>query len=152
MIYVSLEGVVYYLSGKGGVSIYGGGVQYLWICDEESYQQNDSREKGESVINPGHRRESAVVYKWRNHSGETLKANFVNGKTAPEAYPTRIIGVAEATAVMEAAVFSSGGKKTTSAGPGTVTEEPEALNSRRKCRLKIFLHRGLPETLVRGRE
>lgn len=45
-----------------------------------------------------------MVYMGAIKGGETLKVNFVNGKTAPSQIQLRIMGVAEATAVMEAAV------------------------------------------------
>ena len=102
--YALLEGVVYYLQEKAAPDGYKVDSNIYVICDEESYQQMTAEKGVSSVINPATGVESAVVYMGAIKGGETLKVNFVNGKTAPKPDPTPDHGVAEATAVMEAAV------------------------------------------------
>ena len=139
--YALLEGVVYYLQEKAAPDGYKVDSNIYVICDEESYQQMTAEKGVSSVINPATGVESAVVYMGAIKGGETLKVNFVNGKTAPKPDPTRIMGVAEATAVMEAAVPVLAERRQPLRDRGQSPKNRCFRNSRRKCRLKTFLHR-----------
>ena len=144
--YALLEGVVYYLQEKAAPDGYKVDSNIYVICDEESYQQMTAEKGVSSVINPATGVESAVVYMGAIKGGETLKVNFVNGKTAPKPDPTPDHGGGGSHGGHGGGGSSSGGKKTTSAGPGTVTEEPVLPEQPAEVPIENIPAQGLPKT------
>lgn len=144
--YALLEGVVYYLQEKAAPDGYKVDSNIYVICDEESYQQMTAEKGVSSVINPATGVESAVVYMGAIKGGETLKVNFVNGKTAPKPDPTPDHGGGGSYGGHGGGGSSSGGKKTTSAGPGTVTEEPVLSEQPAEVPIENIPAQGLPKT------
>ena len=144
--YALLEGVVYYLQEKAAPDGYKVDSNIYVICDEESYQQMTAEKGVSSVINPATGVESAVVYMGAIKGGETLKVNFVNGKTAPKPDPTPDHGGGGSHGGHGGGGSSSGGKKTTSAGPGTVTEEPVLSEQPAEVPIENIPAQGLPKT------
>lgn len=144
--YALLEGVVYYLQEKAAPDGYKVDSNIYVICDEESYQQMTAEKGVSSVINPATGVESAVVYMGAIKGGETLKVNFVNGKTAPKPDPTPDHGGGGSHGGHGGGGSSSGGKKTTSAGLGTVTEEPVLPEQPAEVPIENIPAQGLPKT------
>lgn len=144
--YALLEGVVYYLQEKAAPDGYKVDSNIYVICDEESYQQMTVEKGVSSVINPATGVESAVVYMGAIKGGETLKVNFVNGKTAPKPDPTPDHGGGGSHGGHGGGGSSSDGKKTTSAGPGTVTEEPVLPEQPAEVPIENIPAQGLPKT------
>ena len=144
--YALLEGVVYYLQEKAAPDGYKVDSNIYVICDEESYQQMTVEKGVSSVINPATGVESAVVYMGAIKGGETLKENFVNGKTAPKPDPTPDHGGGGSHGGHGGGGSSSDGKKTTSAGPGTVTEEPVLPEQPAEVPIENIPAQGLPKT------
>ena len=147
--YALLEGVVYYLQEKAAPEGYEVDTNIYVICDEEAYKQMTEEKGVGSVINPATGVESATVYMGAIKGGETLKVNFVNGKPAPtpEPDPTPTPDPTPnpnptptptptpdpnptpnhnggGHSSRGGGSSSSGKQKTTSAGPGTLPEEP----------------------------
>lgn len=148
--YALLEGVVYYLQEKAAPDGYDADPNIYVICDEEAYKQMTAEKGANSVINPATGVESTTVYMDAIKGGETLKVNFVNGKTAPKPDPIPTPdngGGGGGHGGHGGGGSSSGGKKTpTSAGPGTTTEEPERPEQPVEVPIENIPAQGLPKT------
>lgn len=148
--YALLEGVVYYLQEKAAPDGYDADPNIYVICDEEAYKQMTAEKGANSVINPATGVESTTVYMDAIKGGETLKVNFVNGKTAPKPDPIPKPdngGGGGGHGGHGGGGSSSGGKKTpTSAGPGTTTEEPERPEQPVEVPIENIPAQGLPKT------
>ena len=156
--YALLEGVVYYLQEKAAPDGYDADPNIYVICDEEAYKQMTAEKGVNSVINPATGVESTTVYTGAIKGGETLKVNFVNGKTAPnpdpkpdpnpDPTPTPDNGGGSGGHGGHGGGGSgSGGKKTTtSAGPGTTTEEPVLPEQPVEVPIENIPAQGLPKT------
>ena len=148
--YALLEGVVYYLQEKVAPDGYDADPNIYVICDEEAYKQMTAEKAANSVINPATGVESTTVYMDAIKGGETLKVNFVNGKTAPKPDPTPTPdngGGGGGHGGHGGGGSSSGGKMTpTSAGPGTTTEEPERPEQLAEVPIENIPAQGLPKT------
>ena len=148
--YALLEGVVYYLQEKAAPDGYDADPNIYVICDEEAYKQMTAEKGANSVINPATGVESTTVYMDAIKGGETLKVNFVNGKTAPKPDPIPMPdngGGGGGHGGHGGGGSSSGGKKTpTSAGPGTTTEEPERPEQPVEVPIENIPAQGLPKT------
>ncbi len=88
--YALLEGMVYYLQEKAAPDGYDVDSKIYVICDESAYKQMTEEKGVISVVNPATGEESATVYLGAIKGGETLKVNFINGKTVvvPDPDPT----------------------------------------------------------------
>ena len=94
--YTLLEGVVYYLQEKAAPDGYDVDSKIYVICDESAYKQMTEEQGIDSVVNQATGVESATAYLGEIKGAETLKVNFVNGKTVvvpdsdpdPEPEPT----------------------------------------------------------------
>lgn len=152
--YALLEGVVYYLQEKAAPDGYDADPNIYVICDEEAYKQMTAEKGVNSVINPATGVESTTVYMGAIKGGETLKVNFVNGKTAPNPDPKPDPtptpdngGNSGGHGGHSGGGSSSGGKKTTtSAGPGTTPEEPVLPEQPVEVPIENIPAQGLPKT------
>lgn len=148
--YALLEGVVYYLQEKAAPDGYDADPNIYVICDEEAYKQMTAEKGANSVINSATGVESTTVYMDAIKGGETLKVNFVNGKTAPKPDPIPTPdngGGGGGHGGHGGGGSSSSGKKTpTSAGPGTTTEEPERPEQPVEVPIENIPAQGLPKT------
>ena len=151
--YALLEGVVYYLQEKAAPDGYEVDSNIYVICDEEAYKQMRAEKGANSVINPATGIESATVYMGAIKGGETLKVNFVNGKTAPNPDinpdPTPDHGGGGGSHGGHGGGGSSSGSKktTTSVGPGTTTaEEPVLPEQPVEVPIENIPAQGLPKT------
>lgn len=152
--YALLEGVVYYLQEKAAPDGYDADPNIYVICDEKAYKQMTAEKGVNSVINPATGVESTTVYMGAIKGGETLKVNFVNGKTAPTPDPKPDPtptpdngGNSGGHGGHGGGGSSSGGKKTTtSAEPGTTTEKPVLPEQPVEVPIENIPAQGLPKT------
>ncbi len=79
--YTLLEGVVYYLQEKAAPDGYDVDSNIYVICDETAYKKMTEENGTTSVVNQATGVESTTVHMGAIKGGETLKVNFINGKT-----------------------------------------------------------------------